>query len=239
MKFMILPIVLITMAMNSSQDLMKANYKAYLSTDKENWKQNVALANKLYTDNPSVDNLFNLAQTEFGLLNISMKDQDEDLFDDYVDNCEERLENLANSEKYGADAKALLSGLLGYKMAYSPWKGMTLGPKGTRLLNEAYEMNPDSPIVLKMLASNKYFTPSMWGGDVDKALSLFQKSTQGFEKSDTSDNWMYLDNLAWEGIILNEMGRELEAQEVFSKAAEIEPNFNWVTKVLLPQVTKN
>lgn len=233
-KFLLVPFVMIAMAMSSPQELLKRNYQAYLTTDKESWKQNVALANKLYQENETVDNLFALAQTEYGLLNITMKDEDEDLFDDYVDNCEDHLKELIKNKSYEAEAKALLSSVYGYKMAYSPWKSMTLGPKGSSLLDQAIELNPDSPIVLKMMASNKYFTPSMWGGDVDKSLELFQKSSLKFAETDSSTSWMHLDNMAWEGIILAEQGKTDQAKAVWEEAATIEPNFHWVTKVLLP-----
>lgn len=233
-KFLLLPLLIFTVAMTSPQELMKKNYQAYLRADKETWKQNVALATKIYQENQTVDNLFNLAQTEYGLLNITQADQDEDLFEDYVDNCEEHLEELAKSTKYAGEANAMLSSLMGFKMAYSPWKSMTLGPKSSKLLEKAVEISPNSPIVLKMLAGNKYFTPSMWGGDVDKSLELFRKSSTLFEKSGVSDSWMHLDNLAWEGIILTEKGEKEKAREVYEKALEIEPNFHWVGKSLLP-----
>ncbi|MHA7130546.1 tetratricopeptide repeat protein [Algoriphagus namhaensis] len=236
LKFLIIPVVLITVAMSSPQDLLRLNYRAYLNADKEIWKSNVALASKIYQDDPSVDNLFNLAQTEYGLLNISMKDEDEKMFDDYVDNCEAHLEDLLESKKYGADAKALLSSVFGFKMAYSTWKSMVLGPKSSKLLDQAVAENPNSPIVLKMLASNKYFTPAMWGGDVDKSLELFQKSSRLFAASGTESNWMHLDNLAWEGIILTEQGRTQEAKKVYQKALELEPDFYWVREGLLPAI---
>ncbi len=233
-KFMIVPVLLLCMAMTAPQELLRMNYLAYLNADKEIWKQNVALATKIYQEDPTVDNLANLAKTEFGLLNITMKDEDEDLFDDYVDNCEDHLKELEDDSKYSGEAKALLSSLYGYKMGYSPWKSMTLGPKSSRLLDEALDIDPESPIVLKMLASNKYFTPAMWGGDVDKSLQLFEKSSQRFEEMGEENSWMHLDNLAWQGIILTEKGEKEEAKVIYEKAAEMEPEFHWVTKVLLP-----
>ncbi|GMQ31437.1 hypothetical protein [Algoriphagus confluentis] len=221
------------MAMGFPQDLKRLSYQAYLTQDKNSWKQNVALATQAHQTQPNERTSFDLALMEYGLLNATMVDQDERLFDSYVDGLEKRLKALSSSKTYGADAKALLSSLYGYKIAYSPMKGMFLGPKSSGLLEEAFAQAPNSPIVLKMMAGNKYFTPETWGGDKDEALALFQKSNQAFEKSGNEQDWMYLDNMAWMGMIYQEKGNEAKAKEVWTQAVKLEPNFHWVAKGLL------
>lgn len=220
--------------MGMPQELAEMNYRAYLKSDKEAWKQNVAYANKLYQDNPTEEARFELALTEYGLLNVTMVDSDKSLFSQYVDDCLERLESLVESDKYGAEAKALLSGVYGYKIAYSPLKGMFYGPKSSSLLEQAMEENPLSPIVLKMYASNQYFTPEMWGGDREKAMKAFEKSTEVFSKNKQEKSWMHLDNLAWIGMIYQENGEVEKAKSTWEKALAIEPDFYWVSKGLLP-----
>lgn len=222
------------MAMGFPQDIKRLSYEAYLDQDKNSWKSNVALATKAYQAQPGTETKFQLALTEYGLLNATMKDQDEVLFDAYVDGLEMRLEELAKDKTQGAEAAALLSSVYGFKMAYSPWKGMFLGGKTSDLLETALKNAPNSPIVQKMYAGNQYFTPEMWGGDRDKALAAFLKSNQLFEQGKDTQNWMYLDNLAWIGIIYQEKGMQSEAKKAWDKALAIEPDFAWVSKVLLP-----
>lgn len=221
------------MAMGFSQDLKRLSYLAYLEQDKNSWKSNVALATKAFQANPNSESKFQLALTEYGLLNATMKDQDERLFDAYLDGLENRLDELVKDKTYGAEAKALLSSVYGFKIAYSPWKGMLLGGKSSSLLEEALKDNPKSAIVQKMYAGNQYFTPEMWGGDKEKALVAFLQSNKIFELNQNTQNWMYLDNLAWIGIIYQEKGMKSEAREVWEKALELEPNFHWVSKGLL------
>jgi len=96
------------------------------------------------------------------------------------------------------------------------------------------EENPSSPIVLKLYASNQYFTPEMWGGNKDLALKAFKKSTEYFGKNNQEKSWMNLDNLAWIGKIYQEEGQPEIAKLTWKKALEIEPNFYWVSKGLLP-----
>jgi len=228
-------LVMITLiAMDFPQDLKRLGYLAYLDQNKNSWKSNVVLATKAYQTKPDTENKYQLALMEYGLLNATMKDQDEKLFDAYVDGLENRLEELAKDKTYGAEAKGLLSSVYGFKIAYSPWKGMILGGKSSDLLEAALKSAPNSPIVQKMYAGNQYFTPEMWGGDKDKALAAYLKSNQLFEQRNDTQNWMYLDNLAWIGILYQEMGQKSKAKETWQKALTIEPNFTWVSKGLLP-----
>ncbi len=235
-KFLILPMMLLLLAMGIPQELKQMNYLAYLNSDKSAWKKNVAFAMKLYQDQRSADTEFQLAFTEYGLLNVSMVDMDKKLFDSYVDECESRLEKLAAGKKYGADAKALLSGLYGFKIAHSPLKAMVLGRKSSALLEQAMKQKPESPIVLKMYASNQYFTPEMWGGDKELALKAFEKSTLKLLGTDLEKSWIHLDNLAWTGILQREMGDQIKAKATWEKALKIEPEFYWVSKSLLPSL---
>ena len=232
-KIFALLIMISLTAMRFPQDLTRLSYQAYLEQNKSSWKSNVALATKTYQTNPSSETLFQLALTEYGLLNATMKDQDERLFDAYYDGLESRLEELAKDRKYSAEAKAMLASVYGFKIAYSPWRGMILGGKISNLMEEALESAPNSALVQKMYAGNQYFTPEMWGGDQDKALAAFLQSNKLFEQKQDTDNWMYLDNLAWIGIIYQEKGKKAEAKAVWEKALVIEPNFHWVSKGLL------
>lgn len=230
-------LVIITLiAMDFPQDLKRLGYLAYLDQNKNSWKSNVAIATKAYQTKPDIENKYQLALMEYGLLNATMKDQDEKLFDAYVDGLEDRLEELSKDKTYGAEAKALLSSVYGFKIAYSPWKGMMLGGKTSDLLEEAMKSAPNSPIVQKMYAGNHYFTPEMWGGNKDKALAAFLKSNQLFEQRNDTQNWMYLDNLAWTGMLYQEKYMKAEAKKVWEKALAIEPNFEWVSKGLLPSL---
>ena len=138
------------MAMGFPQDLKRLSYLAYLDQDKSSWKSNVAIATKAYQSQPDTESKYQLALMEYGLLNATMKDQDEKLFDAYVDGLEDRLEELSKDKTYGAEAKALLSSVLGFKIAYSPWKGMLLGSKSSDFLESALKSGSNSPIVQKM-----------------------------------------------------------------------------------------
>lgn len=212
----------------------KSPYEAYLSSLSSLWEASVASHQNSYDKSKNPEDLFFLALTQYGLLNNTMADSDENLFDKYIDATDENLDKLIDLNYRSAEAKAIQSALTGLKIAYASWKGMFLGATSANLIDEAMEEAPNSPIVRKLRANYLYFTPEMFGGDKVLATSEYKKAVELFEKGNVANDWMYLDALAWCGIALNRQGDKEQAREVYQKALIIAPDFKWVKFDLLP-----
>lgn len=213
-----------------------SSYHAYLNSNlKEVWKKEVSDKAKLALENP--EHHLILALSQFGLLSATMADQDEDLFDEYYDNTVENLEALIKSDKNWAEPKAILSAVYGLKMAYNPMMGMFLGPKSGNLIEKAKDLAPKSPLVWKLYANSKFFTPEMFGGDLDEAISSYEKCIQLYESqpAQLEYNWLYLDALAFMGQAYLKKGEKEKAKLIFEKALQVEPEFAWVKYSLLPK----
>jgi tetratricopeptide (TPR) repeat protein len=221
-----------------------AMYKAYLGQDianlKEQWKKIVA-SRESKAPSGGKDILYAAALARFGLLSATMRDQDEDLFDAYADDTEEMLESLHDENKKWGEPRALLSAVYGLKMGYSPIKGMFLGPKSQALMEQALKDAPDSPLVWKLYANSKFFTPETWGGDLSEAIKGYEKSIRLYEtnSAQTKENWFYLDTLAFLGQAYLKKGQPAQAIAVYEKALKVEPEFTWVKFKLLPAAKKN
>ena len=244
---MILPLLLVliyvpplTAQLPESDEI---TYRAYVSNQdvneaKEAWKKAVKVRENEHVKNPKdIAVRYKLALAQFGLLHMTMQDKDEALFEAYVDETEKNLESLCTENKQWAEPHALLSAVYGLTMAYSPWKGMYLGSKSENLMEEARMSNPDSPLVWKLYANSKYFTPEIWGGDLKEAIKAYQKSIQLYE-SDSSKikfNWYYLDTFAFLGQAYTKNKEYAKTVSLYEKALAIEPEFHWVKHVLLPK----
>jgi tetratricopeptide (TPR) repeat protein len=214
------------------------SYQAYLSGIKSFWKQAVQEKQQEYESSPGNKQRYELSLTLYGLLGATFRDEDEKMFDEFVDQTEAHLQALSKGTPYEAEAKALLSSVYGYKIAYDPWKGMFLGGKSSKLVEEAVEMAPDSPIAWKMFAGSKHHTPAAFGGDVATAIEAYQKAIKLWqENNQEKNNWLYLDTYVWLGMAYKEQGMEVEANEIFRKALDHEPQFSWV-RSLLPGPTE-
>ena len=224
----------------------EAAYKAYLGDQdvkvvKELWKKVVADAKSKHEANPKDQNsLYDLALTQFGLLSATMRDKDEDLFDDYTDETEKNLETLLDNNKKWGEARALLSAQYGLTMGYSPWKGMYLGSKSQSLMEKAQADAPNSPLVWKLYGNSKFFTPETWGGDLKEAIKAYEKSIQLYESNPDKIkfNWFYLDTIAFLGQAYMKDGQTSKAISTYEKALKVEPNFSWVKLNLLPKAKK-
>ncbi|MEP2667398.1 MAG: tetratricopeptide repeat protein [Cyclobacteriaceae bacterium] len=213
-----------------------SSYHAYLnSNQKEVWKKEVK--EKTAAAKNDKQTQFDLALSQYGLLSATMANQDEDMFDEYYDDTVDNLEEIIKANKGWGEPKALLSAVYGLKMGYSPMMGMFLGPKSGSLMEKAKEQSPQSALVVKLYANSKFFTPEMFGGDLDEAISSYKKCLQLYEAqpSQLKNNWMYLDALAFAGQAYLKKGEKEKAKQLFEKALTIEPEFMWVKHVLLPK----
>jgi tetratricopeptide (TPR) repeat protein len=215
-------------------------YKAYIAEKdyKTLWKKDVDKKTTiLKKESTNRNDALDLAVAHLGLLSSTNRDRDENLFDEYYDHAVENLESMIEQDKKWAEPKALLSAVYGLKMGYSPMQGMFLGSKSASLIEKAKELAPQSPMVWKIYANSKYFTPEMWGGDLKEAIAAYEKSVQLYESkpADLKFNWMYLDALAFLGQAYfknNEIGKAITTYE---KILKLEPEFGWVKYSLLPK----
>ncbi|MEZ4944276.1 MAG: tetratricopeptide repeat protein [Cyclobacteriaceae bacterium] len=236
MKKQLLLLILSILSLLGYAQRDPSSYHAYLnSNQKEVWKKEVKEKAAAAKDKQTQ---FALALSQYGLLSATMADQDEDMFDDYYDDTVDNLEAIIKANKSWGEPKALLSAVYGLKMGYSPMMGMFLGSKSGSLMKKAKEQSPQSALVIKLYANSKFFTPEMFGGDLDEAISSYKKCLQLYEAqpSQLENNWMYLDALVFAGQAHLKKGEKEKAKQLFEKALVIEPEFMWVKQVLLPKV---
>lgn len=214
-------------------------YKGYVLGSETIQKKAVEQMQQRVKDNPnSIEARYQLLEAQYVLLNGTMTAKKEDVFDEYIDEAEENAEAILEMDKNHPQTKGILSTLYGLKIAYSPIKGMFLGSSSANLAKEAITAGENEPIAWLKYGANKYNTPEMWGGDKAEALKSFKKAVTLFEESpeQLSQNFHYLDALAWLGIAYKRSGDTEKAKEIFEKALKVEPDFAWVKSSLLPSV---
>lgn len=224
--------------MHAQQSIQDIQYKAYLSEESLTlWKQAITASQAALNQRPGNDSLlFNLVLAQYGLMNATMRTQDEDTFDKYYSKAVESVDELMGRNKKWGELAALQSAIYDLKMGYSPMHGVVLGSKSSALIEKATRLSPLSPFVWKVYAASKFFKPEMFGGNIDEAIDAYKKSIQLYEtKGPIRTNWLYLDTLAFLGQAYIKKGNKADALALLEKALKVEPNFNWVKNVLLPK----
>ena len=110
---------------------------------------------------------YNLAYVNWRLNQILGPDKKKEkrrLLKDAQKRIEARLERLLDE----AESNALRGSVIGEQIT-GFFRGMFLGPKATKALQRAFELDPDNPRVALQRAISYYFTPSSFGGGFDKA----------------------------------------------------------------------
>lgn len=166
------------------------------------------------------------------------EDKREPILDDAIDH----LKQATTLDSTMADAWALLSSCYGQRLGLDPMRAMSLGPKADETLAKAKELAPENPRVWIVSGTSDFFTPSMFGGDKERALENFQKAARLAEQETVDDplrpNWGHAEAYAWIGYAHKEAGRTEQSRQAFDTALEINPNYGWVKHSLLPELEK-
>lgn len=128
-----------------------------------------------------------------------------------------------------AEKFALLASIYGNLIGLNPLGGMFLGRKVENNFKRAVEADSTNPRVFYLLGLSKLFTPPMFGGGLDKAISNFKKAKTLFEKNEKEKliNWGYDENLAWLGYAYLKQEEKEKAVEFFKLALKENPYYGF------------
>ena len=150
----------------------------------------------------------------------------------------EHLKGAIELEDNFSDAHALLASAYGQKLGLKPHLGMALGPETKRVLEKSKRLDGNNPRVVLIDGISDYYTPAVFGGDKQRAISKMEHALELFAKEEIRDpfqpSWGYDEACAQLGIMRQEAGDIEGAREAFVKALEVNPNNGWVKSQLLP-----
>lgn len=164
------------------------------------------------------------------------EDERESLIEDAIDH----LETATEIDPEMADAWALLTGCYGQMMGMNPLSAMSLSSDAEEAMEKAQSLEPENPRVWIISGTQDFFTPSMFGGDKERALEKFAKAARLAEQERTSDplapSWGHAEAHAWIGIAHMNADRFDAARDAFQKSLDVNPEFAWVKQSLLPEL---
>lgn len=217
--------------------------KAYLYYSKDLFLQALEIFRNITgSEDDKNKALYYTAYAEYKLVEMSLQKGNEDLFDKYYDTAEKHAEQLSEIGSYSAEGKTLLAGIYMMKIANSPLSAVTLTGQIHSLLDEAQKTNAKIPRSYLIRAIMLFNTPAMFGGSAEKSLQNLNKAVSLFERNDDTTegniDWGYIESLAWQGRVQASLENYDAALFAYNKALEIEPEFMWVSKNLLPALKK-
>ncbi|MDA3955041.1 MAG: tetratricopeptide repeat protein [Bacteroidales bacterium] len=240
-------IVIIVMSSTSAkaqnEEVAKLEQKAFLAYINSNvsmWKQIALEADKILTnENENAENKIKAIEFKYGLLYACLSNKDEETFEKYLGQSLKQIELLLNENPNFSTLHAISAGIMGVQMGFSPMKGVTLGSLSGVHIEKSTSLDSLNAIAWRQYSSSKYFTPKMWGGDINEAISGYEHAIRLFENNNQTKDWKYIDSIVWLGIAYEKNGEKEKAQNTYEKALEVAPEFIWVKNYLLPNLLKS
>ena len=161
--------------------------------------------------------------------------------DDLLDDAETRLKTAVKLDPEFAEGYALLSGVYGLKINFSPMSGILLGPRSGGAIDRAEQLEPENPRVLLSRGIGKFNTPAMFGGSLKDAEACLRRAIDRFAVESPAKPfpaWGRFDAHAWLGQVLARRGDKAAARAEYERALEVAPKSGWVQFVLMPALEK-
>lgn len=166
---------------------------------------------------------------------------DKEMSQKYLESAKEMIQKSIEGKDDFADSHALFTSILGMEIGFKPQLGMTNGMKSAKEIEKAKKIAPENPRVYMIDGTGKLYTPAMFGGGVDKAIALFEKSAELFKKEDDRGiypDWGNDEVYVWLGNAYKEKEADSTAIKYYKKALEVNPDCGWA-KELLKELEQN
>jgi len=160
-----------------------------------------------------------------------------DLAAPMINKAEKLIHQVLQVSPKNATAFAFKGSFLGFRMAMSRIKTFTLSRESLSDINKAYDLDPHNVQALIDMGNILYYSPRLFGGDKEEALTYYVKGIHILEKNrDTDQNWVYLNLLTTVALAYDKTGRTEEARQTCVKILRNEPNYRYVKEVLYPGI---
>ncbi|MDD8060947.1 OspD family protein [Shewanella metallivivens] len=154
-----------------------------------------------------------------------------------LNQAQNTLENLLSAQAT-ADSQALLAAVYGMQIALDNSKGAEFGMKTATLLQQASELEPTNPRVSLVKAINAFYTPSVFGGGLEKAQTFASQAITLYDLPCDTICWGQAEAYTWRGLAKQEQGDLTGATEDWQAAIDIEPQYGWAKFLLNQQAVK-
>lgn len=183
-----------------------------------------------------------LAYADYRICILYISQKEKKIAYDYLEDGIKHLKRSIELNENFSESNALFASLLGLKIGFKWYLGMSLGPKAGSYFERALQVDSLNPRTYLLLGISKYNTPKVFGGGVEKAESNLLKAIHLYETESFPDSllptWGHEEAYAWLGKVYMEKKEYEKAQAQFEKALEIKPGCGWVKYELLNQLNQ-
>lgn len=163
-----------------------------------------------------------LARTEFYLVKVEEIANHTDASRRMLDNAVSDAQRAVALNDESAEAHALLADLYGAKIT-GMMSGMKYGPKANAESQRALQLDPNNAFVYAVLGRKYFYSPSAFGGDINKAIDSFKHAAALNPHSD--------EDLVWVAKAYRKKGDAAHADQALAQALKINPRSIFAQRV--------
>ena len=195
---------------------MTAAIAARNSNDVDTLRRLIGGAQKQAEQEKTVQAYETLAQLDLWLCEIGHARNDDKLIKQAAEDGASAAEKAIALDPNSSEAHRLEGESLSQLIPHVFAGGPRLGPRSTREIERAIELDPKNANAYIARAYNYFFTPKTFGGDKQKAAEMLQKAIELDPKSDTAHVWLAQVYLA--------LGQKQDASREIDAARQLDPN---------------
>jgi tetratricopeptide (TPR) repeat protein len=168
--------------------------------------------------------LYALGLSDIALVELSFGDKTIPVMD-LIGEGQDALEKAVKLLPDYSDAHRALGSLYGLIISIKGgMEGAFLGSKMTAEIKKAIKLDPENSLAYKEMAISYYYTPVLWGGDLDKAEKNIRKALSLDDKN--PDVYLYL------GLILAGKGKMTEGISALEEGLKLFPGHHELSRNL-------
>ena len=231
----------IIFAQNSKvNNYREAIFKSYLSGNMEIWRKTLSEIEKdtqYQLSKGNISNLTELLNYYYGYIGylISIKDRKE--ANRYIDKGEQIIEAILSKEPNNSSILSYKAAFLGFRIALSNFKAITLGIRSIKLSNRAYQIDSTCFNTVLEKANILNYSPKLVGGDKEQALNYYINALKIYKiQNREKHDWNYLSLRVTIINLLIELNDHKKAKKEVDQILDEFPNFKWVKDEISPKL---
>jgi tetratricopeptide (TPR) repeat protein len=157
---------------------------------------------------------YGLARSDSYLVKAKESQNDKKAAERWLDSAIEKARSCIVLNDRSTDAHALLADFYGSKIGFGGmFAGMRYGPKANDETQRPFLLDPKNPRAYAVVGRKYLYSPKMFGGDLDKAIDSFRRSTMIDPHGDEAFVWL--------AIAYRKKGDEIHSQAAVAEALRL------------------
>lgn len=213
-------------------------YRCYVSSNLNGWQQIITAMELQYSSAKDDSLLLEIIISYYGCIPFLMEKNNNERASAMLDKAFAHLESYLSRYPRNGYALALKSSFYGYRIGIDNYKAAVLGFKSADAINQAMALSPENPWVRMEKANSLLYRPSLFGGNPQEALLMYQKIAKDLKDTIVKCSWNVLNlyiNTAFAQIKLKKYD---DAMRTYKEILSAAPNCRWVKDVLIPRLQK-